>query len=82
MRPLELTTKPYIEEDLGCHSDDGENDEDFDDDMSSAVHMTAEPRSDSFHYSNSHRPLLSPAPSEMVKPVWAFTNDVAHLTKK
>jgi hypothetical protein len=65
MRPLELTTKPFVDEDMGCQSDDGENDDDFDDDMSSAVHMTAEPRSDSFHYA--HRPLLSPVPSELVR---------------
>ena len=65
MRPLELTSKPMLPDD-DIHSDD-ENDDDFDDDMSSAVHMTAEPRSDSIHYA--HRPLLSPVPSELVQQI-------------
>ena len=46
----------------GVHSEG--DDDDFDDDMSSAVHMTAEPRSDSLHHIQ--RPLLSPVPSELV----------------
>jgi hypothetical protein len=41
-----------------------DDEDEFDDEMSSAVHMTAEPRSDSIHHA--HRPLLSPVPSELV----------------